>query len=34
LTPAGSASYKRRLLQRGNTMKFKPLHDRLLLKPM
>jgi chaperonin GroES len=34
LTPGTAASYKRRLFQkRGNTMKFKPLHDRLLLKP-
>jgi len=34
LTPGTTASYKRRLFQkRGNTMKFKPLHDRLLLKP-
>jgi chaperonin GroES len=34
LTPGTAGSYKRRLFQkRGNTMKFKPLHDRLLLKP-
>ena len=34
MTPGTAASYKRRLFQkRGNTMKFKPLHDRLLLKP-
>src|SRR5215475_11899031 len=35
LTPRGAASYKRRLFQpRGNTMKFQPLHDRLLIEPM
>ena len=34
LTPGAPASYKRPIRDRGNTMNFKPLHDRLLLEPI
>jgi chaperonin GroES len=34
LTPSAAATYKQPVPDEENVMKFKPLHDRLLLKPM